>query len=123
LRIAHEQKLKLKAGSKKGKGKGKSRVDRSSTPIGVDIDTSDEEDEDEDEDGAAPWWAEVLDGVEDLRSIEHSGKMVALMKIIEGAVEEKEKVLVFTQSKTCLTLMEELLAAKFNWKKTKQFDR
>jgi hypothetical protein len=97
-------------GKGKGKGRGGAAGGRSFSPSAVLMQEEDDdamaflsqsgvecqqgEDEAEDEAEDDPWWSEILEGVKDPLAIEHSGKIVALMEIIGGAVVEKEKVLV-----------------------------
>ena len=58
---------------------------------------------------SVPWWTSLIPEISEMSKIEHSGKMVLLMKILRHCELVGDKLLVFSQSVTTLDLIEEFL--------------
>ena len=58
---------------------------------------------------SVPWWTSLIPEISEMSKIEHSGKMVLLMKILRHCELVGDKLLVFSQSLTTLDLIEEFL--------------
>ena len=77
----------------------------------------------------AGWWREILEG-QPRESVELSGKMVILMKILSVSSQRHDKALVFSQSLHTLDLIEKFLentpcyhGFRGNWRKNRDWYR